>query len=294
MVSLLETGYTYKQMWRSSKKQRRFYWAGILAGFAVPTLLAVQVAAQAVSQAYGVTGTVQKGMIVMLDPHNSKNVMPLSTSSNASMLGVVVAANDTVVTLSGDSTATQVFVAATGKYNALVSTQNGPIKSGDVISISSLDGVGMKANGDQSVVLGKALTGFDGVNNVSGTAALNTSSGTKNVSIGLVQIDINISHNPLEITTTGLSIPSFLRKSGESIAGKPVSAARLYVSFGVLILTLFMAASLLYGGVRSSLVSLGRNPLAKASILRGLVQVVLLGLIVFVIGLVAIYLLLKL
>ncbi len=256
--------------------------------------MAASVAGQAVSQSYGITGVVQKGMIVMLDPHNSKNVKALSSASDASMLGVAVAANDTVVSLGGDSTMSQVFVAASGKYDALVSNQNGAIKAGDVISISALDGVGMKANGDQAVILGKALSGFDGVNNVSGTATLKTSNGSKNVSIGLVQIDINISHNPLAVTTTGLSIPSFLRKSGESIAGKPVSAARLYVSFGVLILTLFMAASLLYGGVRSSLVSLGRNPLAKTSILRGLVQVVLLGLIVFVIGLVAIYLLLKL
>ncbi len=281
-------------MWRSRTKQRRLYWAGIIAGFIAPALMAATAAGQAVSQSYGVTGTVQKGMIVMLDPKNSQKVKALSNANDASMLGVIVAANDTAISLGGDSTTYQVFVAASGKYDALVSNQNGAIKAGDIISISALNGIGMKANGDQSVALGKALTGFDGSNNVSGTATLKTSNGTKNVSIGYVQIDINISHNPLAASVSGLSIPSFLRRSGESIAGKPVSAARLYVSLGVLVLTLFMAASLLYGGVRSSLVSLGRNPLARKSILRGLVQVVLMGLIVFVIGLVAIYLLLKL
>ncbi|QQS18685.1 hypothetical protein IPL68_01180 [Candidatus Saccharibacteria bacterium] len=61
-----------------------------------------------------------------------------------------------------------------------------------------------------------------------------------------------------------------------------------------MLVTIFMTGSLLYGGVRSSLVSIGRNPLAKKSILRGLIQVVILGLTVFVIGLIAIYLLLKL
>jgi hypothetical protein len=274
--------------------QQRFYWTGIIAGLIAPVMVVTTVAGQAVSQAYGVTGTVQKGMIVMLDPGNSKKVKALSNTSDVSMLGVVVAANDTAISLSGDSSVYQVFVAASGKYNALVSNQNGAIKAGDIISISALDGIGMKADAGQSVVLGKALSSFDGSSNVSGTATLKTTNGTKNVSIGTVEIDINISHNPLAESDSGLSIPSFLRKSGEGIAGKSVSAARLYTSFGVLVLTLFMTASLLYGGVHSSLVSLGRNPLAKTSILRGLIQVVLLGLIVFVIGLVAIYLLLKL
>ncbi len=281
-------------MWRSRTRQRRLYWAGIIAGFAAPALIVATAAGQAISQSYGVTGTVQKGMIVMLDPSNSQKVKALSNTSDASMLGVVVAANDTVVSLGGDSSTYQVFVAASGKYNVLMSNHNAVIKAGAIISISALDGIGMKANGDQSVILGKALTGFDGVNNVSGTATLKTSNGAKNVSIGLIQVDIGISHNPLAASANGISLPSILRKSGEGIAGKPVSAARLYVSLGVLVLTLFMAASLLYGGVRSSLVSLGRNPLAKKSILRGLAQVVLMGLIVFVIGLVAIYLLLKL
>jgi hypothetical protein len=152
----------------------------------------------------------------------------------------------------------------------------------------------MKADAGQNVILGKALTSFDGSKGVSGTADLATSGGTKQVSIGLVQIDISISHNPLAVSVSGPPVPSFLRKSGENIAGKPVSTVRLYVSLAILLITLFMTASLLYGGVRSSMISIGRNPLAKKSILRGLVQVVVLGLIVFVIGLVAIYLLLKL
>jgi hypothetical protein len=270
------------------------YWAGIIVGLFAPVLASVIVAAQAVSQGYGVTGSVQKGMIVQIDPNNTKKVLPLGNKSDKSMLGVVVAANDTVVSLGGDSSAYQVYVASTGKYDALVSTQNGNIKAGDIISISALDGIGMKANADQNVILGKALTDFNGSVNVSGTATLATSNGTKNVSIGFIQIDISISHNPLAVSVSGPPVPAFLRKSGESIAGKPVSTVRLYVSMGVLVVTLFMTASLLYGGVRSSLISIGRNPLAKKSILRGLIQVVVLGLIVFVIGLVAIYLLLKL
>ncbi|MCA9326972.1 hypothetical protein KDA14_00405 [Candidatus Saccharibacteria bacterium] len=281
-------------MWRTKHRYRQT----VLASLAVSLLLALcmplTLHAQTVSQGYGTTGNVQKGMIVMIDPKDSSKVAALSNKSDTSMLGVVVSANDTVVSLGGDSSSSQVYVASNGKYDALISTQNGPVKSGDIISISALDGIGMKADSGQNTILGKALANFDGSKNVIGTATLTTSTGGKNVSIGLVQIDISISHNPLAASVSGPPVPAFLRKSGDSIAGKPVSTVRLYVSLAVLLITIFMTSNLLYGGVRSSLVSIGRNPLAKKSILRGLIQVIILGLMVFVIGLVAIYLLLKL
>lgn len=267
--------------------------ASILALLLAPFGLQIG-AAQTVSQGYGTTGNVQKGMIVMIDPKDSHKVTPLTNKTDKSMQGIVVSANDTAVSLGGDSTTSQVFVASNGKFDALVSTQNGPIKTGDIISISALDGIGMKADAGQTVILGKALSSFDGKKNVSGNASLTTSGGKKDVAIGFIHIDINISRNPLAVSVSGPPVPAFFRKSGDSIAGKPVSTVRLYASMAILLITIFMTGSLLYGGVRSSLVSIGRNPLAKKSILRGLIQVVILGLTVFVIGLVAIYLLLKL
>ncbi|MGB4800771.1 MAG: hypothetical protein WBP03_04610 [Candidatus Saccharimonadales bacterium] len=266
----------------------------LLAVFGVGGVCSVRVMAQTVSQGYGVTGDVQKGMLVMLDPKDSHKVQALTNKKDKAMQGVVVAQNDTVVSLGDDSSKAQVYVASNGKYDALVSTQNGPIKVGDIISISALDGVGMKADAGQNVILGKALGTFDGKKNVSGSAALSTNGGSKTVNIGLVQIDISISHNPLAASVSGPPLPAFLRKTGDSIAGKPVSTVRMYISLAVLLVTIFMTSNLLYGGVRSSLISIGRNPLAKKSILRGLIQVVVFGLIIFVIGLVTIYLLLKL
>lgn len=252
------------------------------------------VGAQTVSQAYNTKGDVQKGMIVMIDPKDSKNVLPLTNKKDASMQGVAVDSNDTAVSLGLDTKSNQVYVATNGKFQVLVSTQNGPIKKGDIISISALDGIGMKADSAQRVILGKALSDYDGVHNTIGKAELKSNSGPKNVAIGYASIDIGISRNPLAASVNGPPLPAFLKKSGDAIAGKPVSTARLWVSLGVLFLTLFMTGNLLYGGVRNSLISIGRNPLAKKSILKGLIQVVALGLMVFVIGLFAIYLLLTL
>lgn len=262
--------------------------------FLAAVFLPASLSAQSVSQAYTTDGNVQRGMIVMLDPKDSTKVIPLTNKRDNSMQGIVVAANDTSVSLGADTTKNQVYIAAAGKYNTLVSTQNGPIKKGDIISISALDGIGMKADAEQTVILGRALSEFNGKDNSIGAMNLKTSAGKRGVSIGLVQVDIGISHNPLAASVTGPPVPSFLKKAGNFVAGKPVSTIRLYVSLGVLVVTMIMASSLLYGGVRNSLISIGRNPLAKKSIIRGLIQVIVLGLMVFVLGLFAIYLLLRL
>ncbi len=273
---------------------RRINWyvSGVLA-FVLLSITAL-VSAQTVSQAYDASDKVQRGMIVMINPKNSKQVLPLTTDDPNSMHGVVVAANETVLSLGGDGKTSQVFVANNGKYEALVSTQNGPIKTGDLIAISSLDGIGMKASGAQTVVLGKALTSFDGKQRISGSMVLKSNVGKQTVNIGKIVVDISIAHNPLAVNVTGPPVPAFFKKAGEVISGKPVSTVRLYISIVILIVTVFVTGSLLYGGVRSSLVAIGRNPLAKKSIARGLIQVIVLGLIIFVLGLFSVYLLLKL
>ncbi|MFA5003713.1 MAG: hypothetical protein WC498_00325 [Candidatus Saccharimonadales bacterium] len=267
--------------------QMALFGAGLLL---VPALAA----AQTVTQSYTAVGNLQNGMIVMLDSKDTTKVRPLTSDNASAMQGVVVAANDSAVTLTGDGSSNQVYVATNGKYKALVSNQNGTIKSGDYITISSLDGVGMRADSGQSVILGKALEGFDGTTGVSSTVNLaTTTGGTRQVSIGLIQVDIGIAHNPLQASSVS-NVPGFLSKASQAIVDKPVSAPRLYVSLVVLVLTVFIVGSFLYGGVRSGVTAIGRNPLARQSITKGLVQVILLGSIIFVIGLFAVYLILKL
>jgi hypothetical protein len=48
-----------------------------------------------------------------------------------------------------------------------------------------------------------------------------------------------------------------------------------------------------YIGVRSGITAIGRNPLSKKDITKGLLQVILASMVVFIIGLFAVYLLLK-
>lgn len=248
--------------------------------------------AQIVTESYGTDGDLQLGMIVMLDPKDSKKVKPLVGKNEAAMHGVVVSANDAILSFGGDDSAEQVYVATNGKQQVLVSTQNGPVVPGDIISISSIDGIGMKSDSTQSIVLGKALSSFDGSNS-SGTMKLKTNKGQKTVSIGKVLVDISVSRNPLKESQSGLPMAAFLKKTGDALAGKPVSAVRVYISIGILIISAFIAGSIMYGGVRSSIIAIGRNPLAKASVVRGLVEVALIGIVIFLIGLFSVYLILK-
>src|SRR5882757_747888 len=97
-----------------------------------------------VTQGYGTTQALQNGMIVKLLDNDTTKVEPVTTDTIAKMQGVVVAANDAAFALGNNGNNGQVFVATTGKYEVLVSNQNGPIKSGDYITISALAGIGMK------------------------------------------------------------------------------------------------------------------------------------------------------
>ncbi|HSH18612.1 MAG TPA: hypothetical protein VK978_04470 [Candidatus Saccharimonadales bacterium] len=253
--------------------------------------------AQAVTRAYNTDTPLQRGMIVRVAEKDGTKVEALKSKDMEKMEGVIVAANDAPVTLSAvDAQKQQVFVATTGRYSILVSNQNGPIKKDDYVTISALAGVGMKAGGEQSRIIGKALGGFDGQKNISGkTTVQNAQKQNVPITIGLIPVEINISHNPLEAKPESI-LPGYeyLQRMAGSVAGKPVPPLQLYVSLIALILTTAISGSIIYAGVRTSLTAVGRNPLAKSSIMRNLLQVVLTGIIILIIGVVAVYLILKL
>lgn len=268
--------------------------AAIAVLFAAPAVLAATTSTdQGIVQSYDVVGTVHQGMIVGAKKSDNGKVSALSLDNLSDMLGVAISATDAPITLSGDSPS-QVYVATSGEYNVLVSDQNGAIKTGDYISISSLNGIGMKALDTEPTVLGRAAADLTDKNIIQ--ANVQIKQGTKvvsTVSIGAIPVDIGVANNPKGGHGTG-NLPGFLQVAAGNIADKPVSSGRVYLSLAVLILAAFIAGSLLYSGVRGSLLSIGRNPLAKKYIIRGLLQTILTGMIVFILGLFAVYLLLRL
>ena len=109
----------------------------------------------------------------------------------------------------------------------------------------------------------------------------------------MVPVSIDIKHNPND-KTTKVNVPEFLQRVGEAIAEKEVSPIRIYLSMAIAAVSLIAAIAVLYAGVKSGVISIGRNPMSRKSIFRALIQVILTCILILVIGLFAVYLLLKL
>lgn len=222
----------------------------------------------------------QPGIVVSIDNSQSRSVKAAPANDESKMFGVVVDPSDAPFTLNGQGQ--QVFVASSGIYRVLVSTVNGLIHPGDFISMSTVNGVAAKATAVQSTTLGQAESGFDGSSNVI--------TNTSGQAIGRIYVNISIQKNPF---ANNDPIPVFLKRIAVSLANKPVPVVRIYVALIIFIITAIAAITILWSGIRSSLVSLGRNPLSRHVILGGLYKVIITGLSVFGIGLLGVYLLLK-
>lgn len=246
-------------------------------------LVSVPLAAQAdnVVEGFSSTKTIQPGMVVAIDKAASRSVKPAPADNSNLIYGVSVDPSDAPITLVGQNS--QVFVATTGTYQILVSATGGTIKSGDYISMSRIDGIAGKAQVGQPVILGKAQSSFDGKANV-----ISSSNG---VSIGQIYVSIGIAKNPL--ANSDPTLPYFLRKVANSVSNKSVPAIRVYTALLIFLVSIVAAIVILWSGVHSSLISLGRNPLSRHAIFSGMYKVVFTGLGVFIIGLAGVYLLLK-
>ena len=280
-------------------KQKRFFRTlGLLFAFVFMAISGVAGAAavSSVPQTYANTGEVlHNGSIVRLKDREAKEVIALDEAHARDMLGVVTAANDAPVSLASPSDQRQVYVATTGQYNVLVTNQEGAIKTGDFITISAIHGIGMRATEDNEIVIGKALAAFDGKTSVDGRATVKAVNGDeRTVAVGHILVDISIAHNPFYKNNKTDGVPSFLAKAASVVSDQPVGALRIYAGLAVIIVCIMTAGFVIYAGVRNGMVAVGRNPLAKSSIMRSLIQVLIISLIIFIIGIIAVYLLLRL
>lgn len=246
---------------------------------------------QAVAQGYSATSNLQPGTIVSLNPTNANQVEPLNYNSISQMFGVVVLPSQSAITLGQSNDSNQVYVTNFGKHNVLVSNQNGPIKVGGYISISSISGVGMAANTSQKLVLGQAAASFNGTANVVGSEVIkNSLNQSQTVEIGTIPVVISIEDNPLKSGPVGL--PTILEKISKFATNKSVSAYRVYLGALVVLLGTILAITIVYAGVKNGLISIGRNPLAKKIIGAKLFKLVITGIFVLIVSFGAAYLIL--
>jgi hypothetical protein len=227
----------------------------------------------------------------------SDSVVPVSQANMQAMYGAVVDPHLLPLTISNSSLINETYVATGGTYDVLVDTQNGVITEGDYVTISAVDGVGMRAGtyDQQKMVFGRAIASFDGKTNVIDTTTLKDTNGqaAQTVQLGLIPVTIDIERNPNQISTK-TNLPPFLQQVGQAIAQKPIGPTRIYLSIIITGLCIMVALVTLYSGIKNAMIAIGRNPLSKKSIFRGLLEVILTGFLILIIGLFAVYLLLKL
>lgn len=246
-------------------------------------------------QGYAAENPIENGTIVQLSGPDKKQVKPVGPADLINMFGVSVDRNELPITITDESLKNETFVAVSGTYNVLVSDQAGAITAGDYVTLSSITGVAMNAGSDETTIFGRSVGAFDGKSNVLGTKQLKGDDGKliKTVAIGSIPVTIGIQRNP-NIKSTKTNLPDFLERAGQAIAEKEVSPLRMYLSLAILTISIITAIVVLYSGIRSGVISIGRNPMSRKSIFRALVEIILTCLLILIIGLFAVYLLLKL
>lgn len=243
---------------------------------------------------YAADAPIDNGRIVILTGKESNRVAIATQKDVSNMFGVVVDRTQLPLSVTNEGIENETFVAVSGTYNVLVSNQEGSINAGDYLTLSSVNGVAMRAGDSEVTVFGRANGNFNDSSVSLGTTTLKDSAGgTKTVKLGSVPVTIDIKTNPNH-KSTDVNAPEFLKRVGEAIADKEVNPIRIYIGVAIAVISLIAAIAVLYAGIRSGVISIGRNPMSKKSIFRAILEVILTAALILIIGLFAVYLLLKL
>ena len=196
--------------------------------------------------------------------------MPANLTTANRLVGIVVGTNDSLVAI--DSSVNMIQIATSGVASALVSDVNGAVKSGDQIAVSPFSGVGMKAQAG-SRLIGLAQSSLS----TSGTTRQITDKSGKpqTIHVGYVTVSIAIGS---AASAAPEAQENSLQRLAKSLVGHTVSTARIVISSLIGIIALIALVTLVYTSVYGTIVAIGRNPLAKATIFRAFASII--GLVV--------------
>jgi hypothetical protein len=252
------------------------------------TIIALPTSATtSLSQSYSANEKITIGSIVSLI-NNSNNKVAASSSNTADgILGVAINANSSLLSLTNDQD-NQVQVATSGTLPVLVSNINGEIKNGDQITASPISGIGMKATSNVRVV---GIAQGDLNSNNGSEQKYKDADGVEHaVIIGDIPVLVNVSYFFKEPDKT--LVPPAIQNVANSLAGKQVSTLPILISAAIFIVTIVIVSSITYSMIKSSIISVGRNPMSQSAIYRDLVQMSALVLAILSLGMIAIYLVL--
>jgi hypothetical protein len=238
-----------------------------------------------ISEGYGTDNKLSVGTIVSLKDNAADKVEPSTTNNSDNILGVVINTENSLLAVT-DGSNSQAQVATSGTSPVLVSDINGDINKGDHITASQIAGVGMKANGNVRIV-GIALTKMS-----DGTKQTYKDKAGKEhtVNVGSVPLQIGVAYFFKEPEKT--LIPSAIQNVANALAGRQVSALPILLGAGIFLVTIIVVVSIIYSMIKSSIISIGRNPMSQSAVYRDLIQMSALVLGILSVGMISIYLVL--
>lgn len=265
-------------------KIRYLGWGASLVGLLL--LLVSPLGAQGVSsiaQGFQTTDTnIVEGALVSLKSDTANTVELANPERSSRLVGVV--GNNPLIELSDGTNSVQVVTS--GVTGTLVSDINGEVKPGDSITASPIEGVGMKAT-QTGVVVGAAQAELESVD-LSERTLTDKDGNQQIVKIGLIPVQVDTVFYAGNTTVGSSFVPGAIQSLANNIAGREVSALRVLISALLLTLLLVSVVVLLYSSVRSSIISIGRNPLSENAVHKSLLQVglTIVGLLAFTVILV--------
>lgn len=257
------------------------YLAGLIAVFVLITVPALAITP--VSQSYLTSKPIPLGSLASLDGNSTDRVVATTTATVKNLIGVTINDSTPLTITTSDSNSS--LVATSGIAPTLVSNINGEIELGDQITASPIVGVGMKATTNTKIV-GIAQSAMTSKK----TETVNVDGKDQSIEIGEISLLISVGYHYQEPEKT--LIPVAIQNIANAMAGKKVEPLPIIVSLIIFIVTMVVVISLIYAIVRSSIISVGRNPLAQSAVYRNAIQLSVLVMAIIAASIIAIYLVL--
>lgn len=269
--------------YRSVSFAQRLLFGSLLISLFLPLVAS---AVTTISQGYTTKDKLSLGSIVSQQKSTTDEVMAASTSNVDNLLGVVINDDSSLLSVTNGQP-NQVQIATSGTVQVLVSDINGKIERGDHITASPISGVGMKATGNVRVI-GIAQSELQ---HGSKQTYKNKDGKEQTVTIGDAPVLVNVAYFFKEPEKT--IVPSAFQNIANTLAGKKVSTLPIFISAGIFIVTLIVVVSIIYSMIRSSIISIGRNPMSQSAVYRGVIQMSALVLGILTVAMISIYLVLS-
>lgn len=255
------------------------------------TLIIVPVAvvsAAAVTQGFTSTQSLPPGSLAATLKNKAGEVVAANTDNSNNIVGVVVTGDTAVLNINATA---PVQVATSGVAEVFVTNLAGSIRAGDRITASPLSGVGMKAN-DSVKIVGIAEENFDASAQSKQQTITSRDGAKRQVEVGAIPVRVQAAYYsaPQEKTI----IPPPFQQFSNAVAGKQVSPLRVIISFFVILAAIVSVSIMLFSAMKSSIISIGRNPLASKNIYKGVFQAFGAGAVILVVAVGGAYVIMRL